>query len=51
MPFLSPALLQHMLALREEGEYDVIVPRVDGYPQGLHAVYSQACIAPIRAQH
>ena len=50
MPFLSPALLRHMLALREEGEYDVIVPRVDGYPQGLHAVYSQACIAPIRAQ-
>ena len=50
MPFLSPALLRHMLALREEGEYDVIVPRVAGYPQGLHAVYSQACIAPIRAQ-
>ena len=50
MPFLSPALLRHMLALREEGEYDVIVPRVDGYPQGLHAVYSQACVAPIRAQ-
>ena len=50
MPFLSPALLRYMLALREEGGYDVIVPRVDGYPQGLHAVYSQACIAPIRAQ-
>lgn len=50
MPFLSPALLRYMLALREEGDHDVIVPRVDGYPQGLHAVYSQACIAPIRAQ-
>ena len=37
MPFLSPMLLRYMLALREEGEYDVIVPRVDGYPQGLHA--------------
>ena len=49
MPFLSPALLRYMLALREGG-YDVIVPRVDGYPQGLHAVYSQACIAPVRAQ-
>ena len=50
MPFLSPALLRYVLALREEGEYDVIVPRVDGYPQGLHAVYSQACIAPVRAR-
>lgn len=50
MPFLSPALLRYMLALREEGEYDVIVPRVAGYPQGLHAIYGQACVAPIRAQ-
>ena len=50
MPFLSPALLRHMLELREEGRFDVIVPRVDGYPQGLHAVYGQACVAPIRAQ-
>ncbi len=50
MPFLSVALLRHMLALREEGDYDVIVPRVKGYPQGLHAVYGQVCIAPIRAQ-
>ncbi len=50
MPCLSPALLQHMLALRAEGEHDVIVPRVAGYPQGLHAVYSQACLAPVRAQ-
>ena len=50
MPVLSPALLRHMLALRAEGEYDVIVPRVNGYPQGLHAVYGQGCIAPIRAQ-
>ncbi|MDD9955130.1 MAG: molybdenum cofactor guanylyltransferase [Anaerolineaceae bacterium] len=49
MPFLGPALLSHMLALREGG-HDVIVPRVAGYPQGLHAVYGQACVAPIRAQ-
>lgn len=50
MPTLSPALLAYMLELREEGEYDVIVPRVAGYPQGLHAVYSQACVAPIRSK-
>ena len=40
-----------MLALREEGASTTSSwPRVDGYPQGLHAVYSQACVAPIRAQ-
>lgn len=49
MPFLSPTLLRYMLTLREGG-HDVIAPRVAGYPQGLHAVYSQACVAPIRAR-
>lgn len=50
MPFLNPALLRHLLALRAEpgGPYDVIVPRKDGYPEGLHAVYSAACLDPIR---
>ena len=48
MPFLSPTLMLRMLELREEGGHDVIVPRVDGYPQGLHALYSQACLAPVR---
>ena len=49
MPFVSPALLRHMLALRADSDFDVIVPRVEGYPQGLHAVYGQGCVAPIRA--
>ena len=26
----------------------VVVPRFDGYPQGLHAIYSKACLEPIR---
>jgi molybdopterin-guanine dinucleotide biosynthesis protein A len=47
MPFLSPELLRYMASLCT-GEYDVIVPRLDGYPQGLHAFYSKACLAPIR---
>jgi molybdopterin-guanine dinucleotide biosynthesis protein A len=46
MPFVNPALLKHMLGLREG--FDVVVPRVDGYPEGLHAVYSRACLDPIR---
>jgi molybdopterin-guanine dinucleotide biosynthesis protein A len=52
MPFLNPDLLLYMVALREEdgGPYDVLVPLVAGHPQGLHAVYSQACRPPIREQ-
>lgn len=47
MPFLNPALLRHMIALITP-ETDVIVPRVDGYPEGFFAIYSQRCLEPIR---
>jgi molybdopterin-guanine dinucleotide biosynthesis protein A len=52
MPFVNADLLRYMIALRDEdgGPYDVIVPRVDDYPEGLHAIYSRACLEPIRAQ-
>jgi molybdopterin-guanine dinucleotide biosynthesis protein A len=45
MPFLSPALLRHLVGLADE--HDVIVPRIAGYPEPLHAVYSKACLGPI----
>lgn len=50
MPFLNPELLHYLVALADEpaGPYDVIVPRVEGYPEGLHAVYSKVCLDPIR---
>ncbi|MBI5927811.1 MAG: molybdenum cofactor guanylyltransferase [Chloroflexi bacterium] len=47
MPFANPALLKYMIGLCD-GSYDVIVPRVDNYPEGLHAIYKQTCLAPIR---
>ncbi len=49
-PFVKPALFRYMLSLRdaEGGPYDVVVPRVEKYPQGLHAVYRKACLEPIR---
>lgn len=52
MPFLNPELLRYMLALREEdgGPYDVIIPRINDHPQGIHAVYSKTCLEPIRAR-
>jgi len=48
MPFLNTALLRHMLALR--AGYDVVVPRVAGYPEGLHAVYAKTCLEPIQGR-
>lgn len=50
LPFANPALLRYMLGLCADNAFDVIVPRVNGYPEGLHAVYSQSCLAPIRRQ-
>lgn len=49
MPFVNAALLGYMLSLRAgTGPLDVIVPRVDKYPEGLHAIYHKNCLAPIR---
>jgi molybdenum cofactor guanylyltransferase len=50
MPFLNTALLGYMIGLLDESgaHYDVVVPRYEGYPQGLHAIYSKACLEPIR---
>lgn len=48
MPFLNAELLRYQIALASD--YDVVVPRVDRYPEGLHAVYSQACLPAIRSQ-
>ena len=52
MPFLNPDLLRYMIGLRAEdgGPYDVIVPRVDDHPQGLHALYNRQCLPFIRAK-
>ncbi|NDJ53251.1 MAG: molybdenum cofactor guanylyltransferase [Chloroflexi bacterium] len=50
MPFLSSTLLQHMVSLIQESSFDVIVPRVEGHPQGLHALYHKRCLDPIREQ-
>ena len=46
MPWLNRPLLDYMAGLRSTA--DVIVPRWDKFPEPLHAVYSQACLEPIR---
>lgn len=49
MPFVNPALLRYMIGLCD-GSYDVIVPRVEEYPEGLHAIYRKACLEAIKKQ-
>jgi molybdenum cofactor guanylyltransferase len=46
MPFLCPALLRHMGGLAASA--DVVMPRLKDY-EPLHAVYTAACLEPIRA--
>lgn len=48
MPFVSSDVIRVMM--QDAETYDVVVPTVEGYPQGLHAIYSNACLEPIRAK-
>ncbi len=47
LPFLSPALIESLLARRAEG--DVVVPVTSRGPEPLHAVYARACLPAIEA--
>lgn len=49
MPFVNSDLLRYLVDLIR-ADIDIVVPRVDGYPQGLHAIYKATCIAPIAKQ-
>jgi molybdopterin-guanine dinucleotide biosynthesis protein A len=46
MPFLQAAVI-HYLIERLAG-YDVVIPDIQGEMQPLHAIYSKACLPPIR---
>jgi len=56
MPLLNPALLRWMIA--QPRDYDVLVPRLADASrarnrlgvESLHAIYSRACLEPIRRQ-
>ena len=45
MPFLSRPLLRYMTVV--SSGHDVVVPRVGGFYEALHAVYSVRCVEPI----
>ena len=50
MPFLNTALLEHLceIGLQSASSCDAVVPIYHERPQGMHAVYSRACLEPIR---
>ena len=45
MPFVSRALLEHMLLV--DPEADVVVPFANGEYEPLHAVYARSCLAQV----
>jgi molybdopterin-guanine dinucleotide biosynthesis protein A len=46
MPCLSEKLIRHMVEIRNR--FDVVVPRVNGKIEALHALYRRRCAAAIR---
>ena len=48
MPFLHPDVAR--LVLARAGEADVVIPRVGGQYETMHALYAKACLAPMEAR-
>ena len=46
MPFLDVGLLRYLIGLSPG--YDVVIPRVEEFPETLHAVYGKRCLEPIQ---
>ncbi len=48
MPLLSQTLISHMVEVR--GNFDVVVPRISGRMETLHALYGKGCLSSIKRQ-
>lgn len=46
LPFLNAGLISYMIELTEG--HDVVVPRLNGLVEPLHAIYSKHCLIPIK---
>ena len=46
MPFLNPDLLRYLIELTPG--YDVVIPRIEEFPETMHAVYGKRCLEPIQ---
>ncbi|HET6478093.1 MAG TPA: molybdenum cofactor guanylyltransferase [Dehalococcoidales bacterium] len=45
MPFLNTALLRHMIQV--SAGFDLVVPRIGGLVEPLHAIYARTCLEPM----
>jgi len=48
LPFLNAGLISYMIEARNG--YDAVVPKLSGFVEPLHAVYSRHCLMPIKRQ-
>ncbi len=48
LPFLNAGLISYMIELTEG--HDIVVPRLNGLVEPLHAIYSKHCLIPIKRQ-
>ena len=48
MPFINPTLYRELLSRRDGS--DAVVPLIAGRPEPIHAIYSRACLEPIRSK-
>ena len=46
MPFLQRELIRHIV--KKQGGFDVVVPRISGQMETLHALYNKRCLPAIR---
>jgi molybdopterin-guanine dinucleotide biosynthesis protein A len=46
MPALNPAFVRHMVLIRDA--FEVVVPRIQGKIEALHALYARRCLPHIR---
>lgn len=46
MPFLNEKVIAHMVSL--VGSHDVIIPRIEGRLEPLHAIYSRKCLPHVK---
>ena len=48
MPFLNQTLLSYMMEMASD--FDVVIPRIGGLVEPLHAIYSKRCLEAIETQ-
>lgn len=48
LPFLNAGLISYMVKVTNG--HDIVVPKLNGFVEPLHAVYSKHCLIPIRRQ-